>query len=288
MPRDQNPPRYPPDQFVPAPDTEANLLGSIDAAPPILPLSLRNLCWAADGIPLIKNVSCTFEAGQRTVIIGPNGAGKSLLLRLCHGLIDPTAGDVVWHGANGRDASRFQAMVFQRPVMLRRSVEANVAFALKTRRIPRPERRDLVDEALFRTGLGHLAHQPARVLSFGEQQKLALARAWALRPQVLFLDEPTASLDPAATHAIEEIINAMHAAGTRIIMVTHDLGQARRLADEVMFMFRGRLREKASAEAFFAAPENDLAQAFLRGELLWWRRRSGECGVGPEEKVHSR
>ena len=113
----------------------------------------------------------------------------------------------------------------------------------------------------------------ARVLSFGEQQRLALARSWALRPQVLFLDEPTASLDPAATHVIEEVILAMKSEGTKIIMSTHDLGQARRLADEVMFIHRGRLMEKADAEEFFAGPKNDLAQAFLRGELLWWQRR---------------
>ena len=114
---------------------------------------------------------------------------------------------------------------------------------------------------------------PARVLSFGEQQRLALARSWALKPQVLFLDEPTANLDPAATHVIEDAIVAMAQEGTKIIMTTHDLGQARRLADEVMFLHRGRLLEHAAATAFFAGPENELASAFLRGELLWWERR---------------
>ena len=283
MPRDHLPPRYRQGPFVAEPDAPSHRLDSIEAAPSILPLALHGVRWAANGIPLIKDIDCTFEAGLRTVIVGPNGAGKSLLLRLCHGLLAPHAGEVVWQGAAGRDPGRFQAMVFQRPVMLRRSVEANVAYALKSRGIVRKERRALIEEALSRTGLAHLAGAPARVLSVGEQQKLALARAWALRPQVLFLDEPTASLDPAATHVIEEIINAMHAAGTRIVLVTHDLGQARRLADEVVFMFRGRIREKAPAEAFFAGPRNDLAQAFLRGELLWWRRRSGECLAGQED-----
>ena len=130
----------------------------------------------------------------------------------------------------------------------------------------------LVEEALRRAGLNRFATTSARVLSFGEQQRLALARSWALRPQVLFLDEPTASLAPAATHAVEQIINAIDAAGTRIVMTTHDLGQARRLGDEVMFLNRGRLLEKALAERFFSEPENDLAQAFLKGELLWWQR----------------
>ncbi len=239
----------------------------------ILPLDLAGVSFAAGGRRLIKDVTCTFEAGPRTAVIGPNGAGKSLLLRLCHGLIAPAAGRVVWRGARGRDPAPFQAMVFQRPVMLRRSVTANVDAALALRGVPRPERRARTAEVLERTGLARFAHQPARVLSFGEQQKLALARAWALRPQVLFLDEPTASLDPAATHAVEEIIDAIRGAGTRILMTTHDLGQARRMADEIVFLHRGRMLEKAPAADFFAGPRNDLAQAFVRGELLWWRKR---------------
>lgn len=237
----------------------------------ILPLELRGVCFEAGGLRLLKDFTCVFEAGPRTVVIGPNGSGKSLLLRLCHGLLAPSAGRIVWSGAAGRDPAPHQAMVFQRPVMLRRSVAANVDYPLSLRGMARRRRRDIVAEVLARTGLKRFAAKPARVLSFGEQQKLALARAWALRPQVLFLDEPTASLDPAATHGVEEIINAIHAAGTRIVMTTHDLGQARRLADEVLFLHRGRLLEKAPAESFFAGPVNDLARAFLGGENLWWR-----------------
>ncbi len=245
----------------------------MNAPSTILPLELRDVTFEAGGKRLIKEISCTFAAGPRTVVIGPNGAGKSLLLRLCHGLIEPASGEVTWHGAGGADPSRRQAMVFQRPMMLRRSVSANVEYALAIRGVPRAERKQRVDEALGHTGLRRLAASPARVLSFGEQQKLALARAWALRPQVLFLDEPTANLDPAATHAVEKTIQDIHEAGTRVIMTTHDLGQARRIADEVLFLHRGRLKEKASAEAFFAGPRNDLAQAFLRGELLWWKKK---------------
>ncbi len=239
----------------------------------ILPLELENISFEGGGKRLIKDFSHSFSAGPRTVILGPNGAGKSLLLRLCHGLLAPSAGKIHWRGDLGGDPAAHQAMVFQRPVMLRRTVAANAAYALGLRGIPRSERRDRVEDALKRTGLSRLANQPARVLSFGEQQKLALARAWALRPKVLFLDEPTASLDPAATHSIEEVIVAFHAAGTRIIMTTHDLGQAKRIGDEVMFMHRGRLLEFSSAEKFFDRPQNDLARAFLRGELLWWKRR---------------
>ena len=245
----------------------------MSTSPAILPLELRDVSFAAGGRRLIKDLTCTLTAGPRTVVVGPNGAGKSLFLRLCHGLIGPSAGAVVWCGAGaGNDPRHQQAMVFQRPVMLRRSVAANVAYALSVRRVPRRQRRLLVAEALQWTGLGRLARQPARLLSFGEQQKLALARAWALKPQVLFLDEPTASLDPSATHAIEEMILAIDGAGTKVVMTTHDLGQARRLADEVLFLHRGRLLESASADAFFAGPRNDLAQAFIRGDLLWWRR----------------
>ena len=238
----------------------------------ILPLTIQDVSFEIGGIRLIKDLNCTLEAGPRTMILGANGAGKSLFLRLCHGLIRPTTGRVLWQGAKGRDPADAQAMVFQRPVMLRRSVAANVDYALKLRGMAAAERRAAVEDALGHTGLRRLADNPARVLSVGEQQKLALARAWALQPEVLFLDEPTASLDPTATHAVEQIINAIDAAGTRIVMTTHDLDQARRLGDEVMFLNRGRLLEKTPAERFFSEPENDLAQAFLKGELLWWQR----------------
>ena len=237
----------------------------------ILPLALADVSFEAGGVRLIKDFNCAFEAGPRTVIIGPNGAGKSLLLRLCHGLLKPSSGRVVWQGPGGESPGNAQAMVFQRPVMLRRSVSANVDFALKLRHIPRRERLEIIDEVLARCALRRHKDKLARVLSFGEQQKLALARAWALKPQILFLDEPTASLDPAATHSVEEIIQAIHAAGTRIVLTTHDLGQAKRLGDEVMFLHRGRLLEKNPVGKFFERPENDLARAFVQGDLLWWR-----------------
>ncbi len=238
----------------------------------ILPLEFRQVSFEAGGKRLIKDLSFRLEVGARTIVIGPNGAGKSLFLRLCHSLIAPSSGKIIWHGAHGYDPAPFQAMVFQRPVMLRRSVAANIGYALSLRKVPRRERPERIEEALRMTGLNRLANYSARVLSFGEQQKLALARAWVLRPQVLFLDEPTASLDPAATHDVEELINTIHQAGTRIVMTTHDLEQARRLADELLFLHRGRLLEKSAATAFFTKPENDLAQKFIAGDLLWWKR----------------
>ena len=251
----------------------------------ILPLILEDVSFQINRMRLIKDVNCTFNAGPRTVIIGPNGAGKSLFLRLCHGLITPSAGLVHWAGPDGKDPSAAQAMVFQRPVMLRRSVGANVDFALKLRGAASKSRATIIDDVLGRCGLRRLKNNPARVLSYGEQQKLALARAWALKPQVLFLDEPTASLDPSSTHAVEGIVNAIHEEGTRIIMTTHDLGQARRLADEVIFLHRGRILEYAKANQFFTAPNNDLAQAFLNGELLWWKLGKNNRHAGDRQDL---
>ena len=246
------------------------LLRPAPAAPSaILPLRLDGVSFAVRGEPLVQDLSFELGAGSRTVVLGPNGSGKSITLRLCHGLIAPTAGSVRWLGPQAGRARSLQAMVFQRPVLLRRSALANVVYGLALKGVPRRERSALALHALERSGLAPLAQRPARVLSGGEQQRLALARAWALRPEVLFLDEPTANLDPAASRAVEAVIAAIHAAGTTLVMTTHDLGQARRLADEVLFLHRGRLLEHARAERFFAAPASGEARAFLRGELLW-------------------
>jgi tungstate transport system ATP-binding protein len=160
-------------------------------------------------------------------------------------------------------------MVFQRPVFLRRSVAANVRYVLGRHGTPRRQRRAMVTEVLEQAGLLHLAGQSARLLSGGEQQRLALARAWALQPQVLLLDEPTASLDPAATRLVEALLERMHQAGTKLILTTHDLGQARRLADEVLFLHHGRLVEHTPASTFFINPQSKEAAAFLEGKLLW-------------------
>ena len=235
----------------------------------LLPLCLHDVSFAAGGRTIIEGISLEIEAGPSTVILGANGAGKSVLMRLMHGLLGPSAGRVEWSGAERPGAPRKQAMVFQRPVLLRRSAQANVAYALKVAGVAEPQRGALVREALESVGLAHLAHRPARVLSGGEQQRLALARAWALHPEVLFLDEPTASLDPTATREIESVIRAFDAAGTKIVMATHNLGQARRLGDEIVFLDRGRLVERAPVEQFFSKPQSAQAAAFIRGELPW-------------------
>jgi tungstate transport system ATP-binding protein len=235
----------------------------------ILPLQLDDLAFEAVGKRLIDGVTLTLGGGPRTIILGPNGAGKSLLLRLCHGLLQPTAGTVRWRGPGAAGDGRRQAMVFQHPVMLRRSAAANIDYALRLKRIPRSLRRVRVREVLDDTGLTSLAQRPARTLSIGEQQRLALARAWAAAPEVLFLDEPTANLDPSATRAIEDVIAAIDLSGTKIVMTTHDLGQARRLADEIVFLHRGRLLEQRPAAEFFAKPLTLEAAAFIEGRLLW-------------------
>lgn len=239
----------------------------------ILPLTLKDVSYEIEGMRLIKDLSIEFSSSSLTVILGPNGAGKSLLLRLCHGLIEPSSGIIEWGGIESESARRYQAMVFQRPIMLRRNVFANLDHSLKCRGIEKAERNNKIAEILRYTGLTRLANVPARRLSVGEQQRLAVARAWCLAPEVLFLDEPTAALDPAATHSLEGIIDVIKVSGTKIIMSTQDLGQAKRLADEVVFLYRGRLLERADANQFFDQPKNDLAQSFMRGELLWWNRQ---------------
>jgi tungstate transport system ATP-binding protein len=241
---------------------------AVKAPGSLLPLRIEDLCFEAGGRRIIDSISLEIGAGVRTVILGPNGAGKSVLMRLCHGLLAPTSGRVVWNALQAASGRQRQAMVFQRPVMLRRSALANVAYGLKLAGVERHERLARALRALEGLGLAHLAGRSARVLSGGEQQRLALARAWALEPEVLFLDEPTANLDPYATREVEAAIANIGASGTKIIMVTHDLGAAKRLADEIVFLHNGRVLERAGAERFFSGPGSREAAAFIQGELL--------------------
>jgi len=231
----------------------------------ILPLRLADVSYVAGGRKIIDGVSLALEAGSSTIVLGANGAGKSVLMRIMHGLLAPSTGRVEWTGTRARQR---QAMVFQRPVMLRRTALANVRYALDASGVA-ADRERLARDALAEVGLARVAGRPARVLSGGEQQRLALARAWALHPEVLFLDEPTANLDPAATREIEAVIKAFDVSGTKIVMSTHSLGQARRLGDEVIFLHQGRVAERAPAEVFFKQPASAEAAAFIRGELPW-------------------
>lgn len=231
----------------------------------LMPLEARGLAYEKAGHRLIDGLALTLDQPGLTVIMGPNGAGKSLLLRLLHGLIPPSGGTIHWAGLPmSAEIARRQALVFQRPVLLRRSVAANIDFVLKSRRIDRDRRAPL----LARVGMSHRAAAPARALSSGEQQRLALARALATEPEVLLLDEPTAHLDPTATLLIETIAREVADAGTPVIFVTHDVAQARRIADEVVFLVNGRVEARAPAAAFFADPPSEAARAYIDGRLF--------------------
>ena len=241
-------------------------MASSEAANPLLPLNTNDLSLVIDGKTLINGINLELGTTSLTVVMGQNGAGKSLLLKLLHGLMPPTAGDILWADKPmGDDVRLSQAMVFQRPVLLRRSVGANLDFVLSLRGGTDLEHRDRL---LDRVGLLDKVNQPARLLSGGEQQRLSLARALAMKPKVLFLDEPTASLDPASALMIEGIVKAVHHEGTKVIFVTHDLGQARRLADDVLFLHEGQVEVQMLADAFFQNPKSDIANAFLEGRIV--------------------
>ena len=238
----------------------------ITSAAPLLPLQVSNLTLEIAGKRLVDGIDLTLASNRFTAVMGPTGAGKSLFLRLLHGLLEPSAGEVRWGGVAMSEALRLrQAMVFQQPVLLRRSVAANIDFVL---RLKGPATRERRDEILSDVGLLDQARQPARLLSGGEQQRLALARALATEPEVLFLDEPTASLDPASVLKIEQTVSSAQARGAKIIFTTHDIGQAKRLAGEVVFLARGRLAEHTPANRFFTSPSSREAQAYLEGRIV--------------------
>jgi tungstate transport system ATP-binding protein len=232
-----------------------------------LPVVFDEVSLALGGARLIDRASLLIAPGAPTLIVGPNGAGKTMLLRLCMGLVAPSSGRISWGGRLDVAPSR-RAIVFQRPVMLRRSAAANVQFALAQAGVPRGERHLRTLALLDRVGLADLAQRPARRLSGGEQQRLALARALAREPELLLLDEPTANLDPAATRAVEDIVLNAAQSGIKIVMATHDLGQVRRLAGDVIFMLRGSVCERQLVVDFLDNPRMPETAAFLRGDLV--------------------
>ncbi len=219
------------------------------------------------GVQLIGPINLDLGSQGLTIVLGPNGSGKTSLLRLMHGLERPASGTINW-ACPDSDARSHQAYVFQTPTMMRRSVTDSIAYALIVMGVARPTAREKAKEYATRVGLGHLLDCPAGVLSGGEKQKLAMARALIRQPQVLFLDEPCANLDGRATKEIETILNDVRQQGTRIVMATHDLGQAKRLADDLLFMLNGCVREEGAAESFFAAPQTAEAKAFLNGQIV--------------------
>lgn len=235
----------------------------------VLPVAMDRVGYTIDGVTLLDDVSLRIRPGRLTTIMGANGAGKTLCLRLIQGLLHPTVGTLSHaSGPVTLTGRRRIATVFQRPVLLRRSVAANLRHALKTYGVPRAERAAMLAELLELAGLRALAHRSARVLSSGEQQRLSIVRALAADPDLLLLDEPTANLDPYATRMIEALIRQAEARGVTVVLVTHDVGQARRLADDVIFLNRGRVTEQTPAGSFFDEPQTAEASAYLAGRLL--------------------
>ena len=230
-----------------------------------LPIEFDTVSYTAGQTAILNGVSLTLGPGSPTALIGPNGSGKTTLLKLAMGLDQPSSGRITRGGRIGGAPLR-RAFVFQKPTMLRRSTAANVAFALRA--AGRPADRTAIDALLDQAGLGALSLRPARRLSGGEQQRLALARALARNPEVLFLDEPTASLDPSGTKAVEDIIAGVAASGVKVVFSTHDLGQARRLASDVVFLVSGRVAEHTRVQSFFTSPATSQGSAFVRGDLV--------------------
>jgi tungstate transport system ATP-binding protein len=232
-----------------------------------LPIAFDNVTVAAGAVTILDRITLTLNLGAPTVLIGPNGSGKTTLLRIAMGLTTPSRGRITWGGREDVPPIR-RAIVFQRPAMLRRSAGANIRYALRAAGIARAEQKNRIGELLGLVGLEHLSDRPARRLSGGEQQRLALARALARDPAVLFLDEPTANLDPAAAKAIEDVLYAVSQRGIKVVMSTHDLGEARRLAGEIVMLHRGGVIETGAATSFFNTPRTGEAKKFIARELL--------------------
>jgi tungstate transport system ATP-binding protein len=232
-----------------------------------LPIMFVEAGILAGKVAILDDISLSMGLGSPTVLIGPNGAGKTTLLRAAMGLIPVSRGRVTWAGREASPPTR-RAILLQRPVMLRRSTAGNVRYALGTAGVPRGEHERRTSDLLALVGLEGLRHRPARRLSGGEQQRLALARALARDPAVLFLDEPTASLDPYATKAIEDVVRTIATRGVKVVMSTHDIGQAKRIGGEIVLLHRGRLVETGPAAEFFLNPRTQECKKFIGGELL--------------------
>ena len=231
----------------------------------LVPITIDRLCITAHERPLLTDIKCHIYTEGITVIMGPNGAGKSLLMRCLHGLHQPQSGRIEFDGRPlDETIIKRQSFVFQTPTVLRRTVYENLVFVARLR----PEIcTEAADQLLKEMRLDHLRDQPARLLSGGEKQRLAMARALLTAPELLLMDEATANLDPASLQIIEAGLRTAVSKGLKIIVVTHDIGQARRLAQDVLFLNSGRLSEHTLADSFFTAPHSAAAAAYLRGEL---------------------
>ena len=226
-------------------------------------LDIQSLTLTLGGTKLLTDVCVQSYTSGVTMVMGANGAGKSLFLRCLHRLLPVSGGSIQLMGKPLKDPSLKQAMVFQKPTLLRRSVLQNLKFAAP------PGTTDTeIETFLARVNLAGREHQPARLLSGGEQQRLTLARALLTRPELLLLDEPTASLDPASVIIFEDIIRGIQQEGVKSVFVSHDIGQAKRLASDVIFLHKGRVVEHTDATTFFNSPHSPEAKAYLAGEIM--------------------
>lgn len=233
----------------------------------IFPLQLRDVTVRRRQRTILGPVTHDFADHGLTVVIGPNGSGKTTLLRVMHGVERVSSGSVMW-GVDAQTAHEQQAYVFQQPIMLRRSVAENLHFPLHLSGVPRKDAALRVAAWLDRIGLTHVAASQATRLSGGERQKLALARALIRKPALLFLDEPCANLDGRATKEIEALLLETRDSGTRIMMATHDMGQARRLATDAIFMLSGAVHEHGPAAQFFDQPQTTPLRSFFKGDIV--------------------
>ncbi len=232
-----------------------------------LPIELLDVSILAREVPILDNVRLMIGPGAPTVLVGPNGSGKTTLLRTAMGLLPPSRGRITWGGREQVPPHK-RAILFQRPVMLRRSALGNVHYALAAAGIPRAERGWRAQALFDLIGLSGIGDRPARRLSGGEQQRVALARALAKEPEILFLDEPAASLDPAATKSLEDTIRLIAGRGIKVVLSTHDLGQARRIGGDIIFLHHGQVVETGDTQSFFSNPKTEEARRFVAGELL--------------------
>ena len=233
----------------------------------VLPIAIRDLSFRPGSRMVLNRLNATITTVGITALIGPNGAGKSVTLRIIDGLLQPDSGTIGFGNRPSQDVRR--ALVFQRPGLLRASIARNVALALSPWKLSRQAVAQRVGQALVAVGLADRADEGARRLSGGEQQRLALARAWVTEPELLLLDEPTASLDPGATEEIERLIISMARNGTKVVLVSHNLGQVARLAEDIIVISHGRAVEHGPAHQILSAPRSAEAQAYIKGELPW-------------------
>ena len=233
----------------------------------MFPLIAENLVVEFKGQRILGPIGLNLSKGDIAVILGPNGSGKTTLLKSLHGIIKIKHGAISWSCPKSESMAK-QMFVFQSPVMLRRSVFENLTYPLTLCKTPKAEINRLADEWVSRISLKEVIHIAATRLSRGEKQKLALARALITKPEMLFLDEPTASLDGKTTLEIEKLLQNCAENGTTIMMSTHDIGQAKRLAKNILFLNKGKLESTQPAQTFFPEPMSNNARKFIAGDIV--------------------